>query len=88
MIVNRDQMNAHSVKIEFDGGKAKVSFAGSVSMITFGSEQYQWHPDEKGGHADPDGPAAQSTIKAAPGTVYNIPKASITVLRGNVPLVR
>ena len=84
MIVNRDQMNPHSVKIEFTGGKASSSFTGPVSMVTFGSEQYQWHPSEKGGHADPDGPAARSTVKGGPSAVYTMPKASITVLRGQI----
>jgi hypothetical protein len=86
LIVNRDQMNPHSVRIEFTGRKAPSYFAGPVTMITFGSEQYQWHPDEKGGHADPDGPAAQSTLKGGAGAVYTIPKASITVLRGKVEI--
>jgi hypothetical protein len=35
------------------------------------------------GHADPDGPPSKSTIAAAgPDTLYELPKASIIVLRG------
>jgi len=26
-----------------------------VSVTTFGSAQYQWHPDPKGGNANPGG---------------------------------
>src|SRR5580692_706373 len=86
MIVNKDQENAHAVKIQFDdgsGGAAKV-FTGSVDRVTFGSEQYQWHPGgQYGGKADPDGPAAKSTISGAgAATEYTLPKASVTVLRG------
>ncbi len=84
LIVNRDQLNPHSLKVEFMSAKGAGYFSGPVTMVTFGSEQYQWHPDEKGGHADPDGPAARTTLKGGSGAVYDIPKASITVLRGKV----
>ena len=82
MIINKDQMNPHPVRIELGGGH----FAGPVSIVTFGSEQYQWHPTEKGGFADPDGPAVKSTVTGGADTVYTLPKASITVMRGNVVL--
>ena len=37
------------------------------------------------GHADPDGPASKSTVTAnGPDTLYDLPKASIVVLRGNL----
>jgi hypothetical protein len=37
------------------------------------------------GHADPDGPASRSTVTAAgAGTSYDLPKASIIVLRGKL----
>jgi len=37
------------------------------------------------GHADPDGPASKSTVNAnGPGTLYDLPKASIVVLRGSL----
>lgn len=37
------------------------------------------------GHADPDGPASKSTVTAdGPDTLYDLPKASVIVLRGNL----
>jgi hypothetical protein len=36
------------------------------------------------GHADPDGPVAHSSVTASAGTEYEIPAASIVVLRGKV----
>ncbi len=86
MLVNKDQENPHTVKIVFDDGKSKgdKSFTGSVKMATFGSKQYQWHSNIKGGTADPDGPAAHSTISAGPDTTFTLPKASVTVLRGTL----
>jgi hypothetical protein len=84
MVVNRDQLNAHKVKIEFNDGRSPSYFSAQVARITFGSEQYQWHPDEKGGHADPDGPVARSNVAGGQGSVYTLPQASITVLRGKI----
>jgi F5/8 type C domain len=86
MVINKDQENAHTVHIVFQDEKSKKdsSFAGPVNRVTFGSEQYQWHSNIKGGTADPDGPAARSTISAAPDTTFVLPKASITVLRGTL----
>jgi hypothetical protein len=86
MLVNRDQENAHSVHIEFDDGRAggKRFFNGPVSVTTFGSAQYQWHPTNQGGFPDPDGPAAKATITGNPDSVYELPKASMNVLRGAI----
>jgi hypothetical protein len=53
-------------------------------MITFGKEQYQWHPSRKKGYADPDGPLKTSDLKGEEGTQYMLPPASVTVLRGEV----
>ena len=86
MIVNKDQENSHAVQIGFGDGAtgSEKGFSGAVDVITFGSEQYQWHPTTTGGSADPDGPAARSRMMAAANTTFTLPKASITVLRGNI----
>jgi hypothetical protein len=87
MIVNGDQENAHTVRIVFRDDKARADrhFAGQVNAVTFGSAQYQYHPSQHGGgKANPDGPAVRSTINAAADTLYELPKTSITVLRGNI----
>src|SRR5258708_6560246 len=45
MLVNRDQQNAHRVRIVFEGpAERQAAFAGAVEVSTFGSAQYQWHP--------------------------------------------
>src|SRR5206468_10097356 len=64
MIVNKDQENSHAVRINFGDGAAGSdnAFFGTVDVITFGSEQYQWHPTVTGGSADPDGPAVRSQM--------------------------
>jgi len=84
LVVNRDQENAHKLQIQFDQADGSHSFTGQVAMTTFGSAQYQWHPNREGGIPDPDGPAAKSTISANADTIYDLPAASMTVLRGKI----
>jgi hypothetical protein len=80
MLVNRDQENAHPVHIVFDEGETTRTFTGTVTIATFGSAQYQWHPDR--GLPEPDGPALKSSITASTDTWYELPKASMTIMRG------
>ena len=86
MVVNKDQENAHKVRIVFHNAKdnGDAFFAGDVDLITFGSAQYQWHPDINNGTADPDGPPTCSKITAAADTAFELPSASITILRGAI----
>jgi len=86
MVVNKDQENAHKVRIVFHNAKdnGDAFFAGDVDLITFGSAQYQWHPDMNNGTADPDGPPTCSKITAAADTAFELPSASITILRGAI----
>jgi hypothetical protein len=86
MLINKDHDNPHAVKISFragDTGNGKV-FSGPVSVVTFGKAQYQWHPSRKKGYADPDDPPVKSTMNADQSTTYNLPAASLTVLRGQI----
>lgn len=84
LIINKDQENAHNVKIAFDDGPPSASgfFSGQVSVKTFGKGQYQWHPATL--TADPDGPIASSTLNADANTSVELPASSITVLRGQI----
>lgn len=58
VLVNRDQANAHAVRIVFDRSdrKGEGFFKSQVTMVTFGSEQYVWLEAGVNSHADPDGP--------------------------------
>jgi hypothetical protein len=84
MLVNKDQENAHPVRIVFRDEKATTDsvFSGPVSVVTFGSDQYRWHPTGKGGHADPDGPPVRSSLTGSADSTYVLPRASVTVVRG------
>jgi hypothetical protein len=85
MIINKDYDHPHTVRIVFHnaGANPDTAFAGPVERITFGKEQYVWHSAMRDGYADPDGPAAHSTLPA--GTQeFELPAASMTVLRGRI----
>ncbi len=84
MLVNRDELNPHAVRVVFEDARAKRSFEGPVTLVTFGSEQYVWKNDGTNSHADPDGPPVGTTVMASPQAAFTLPKASITVLRGRV----
>ncbi len=87
MLVNKDHENDHAVKISFAEGETKRArfFSGPVDRITFGAAEYQWQGEGISGHADPDGPPSKSTVTASADTLYQLPKASIVVLRGHLP---
>ncbi|MGA8430609.1 MAG: discoidin domain-containing protein [Candidatus Sulfotelmatobacter sp.] len=103
LLVNRDQQNAHKVRIAFqESSDASGNFSGQVDVSTFGSAQYQWHPAqtrfmahaEAGaqrtivaytkGNADPDGPVLHTKQLAGKDADYNLPAASVTIIRGKV----
>ncbi len=86
LVINKDQENPHGVRIVFHDAESNRDrgFSGPVDFITFGTEQYQWHPGFDDGKADPDGPPARKSIDAASTTVFELPKASVTVIRGTV----
>jgi hypothetical protein len=84
MLVNRDETHPHSVRVVFNDAGKDTSFNGPVRDVTFGSEQYVWINDGANSHADPDHAPVGTTISSAPQTVFVLPKASITVLRGKI----
>jgi hypothetical protein len=84
LLINKDRDHAHSVRIAFESGGGTGHFSGTVRMVTFGSEQYVWHGADATAHADPNLPPVVSSIDAAAETVFRLPKASVTVLRGEV----
>ena len=103
LVVNRDQENAHQVRIAFRGGAdSAAGFAGPVEVATFGRAQYKWYPPRTrfmahaevaaaptvvaytNGTADPDGPILRSKQNGRKDTIYDLPAASVVVIRGTV----
>jgi len=88
LIINKDQENAHAVRIRFHDyqSKSDQEFSGEAQAITFGSAQYVWRPLQKA--ADPDGPPMRSQVRADSDTRFELPAASIVVLRGKTTMSR
>jgi hypothetical protein len=86
MLINKDHDHPHQVRVVFHNGDSNQDtyFDGPVTMITFGREEYQWHPARKKGYADPDGPPRKFTLNGGDNVPYNLPPASLTVLRGRL----
>lgn len=86
LLVNRDENHSHTMRVSFENAKDKRSsfFSGNVSWSSFGSDQYAWINDGPNSHPDPNLPPAATTIYADAQTVFTLPKASITVLRGRL----
>jgi hypothetical protein len=86
MLINKDHDNAHPIRVLFrnDSDKGAHAFAGPVDFISFGKAQYEWHSARRNGYADPDNPPVRSSINATNETVYTLPAASVTVLRGHL----
>jgi hypothetical protein len=84
MLINKDYDHPHQVRIVFHNAESnrEDSFSGPVTMITFGKAQYLWHPDRKKGHADPDSPPVKFTLTGGENTMYTLPAASLTIVRG------
>jgi len=55
-----------------------------LTQVVFGAAQYQWNNHEENSYANPDGPPMRAEIAADAQTKYEIPKASVVVLRGQV----
>ncbi|HTU43186.1 MAG TPA: hypothetical protein VMF10_15870, partial [Candidatus Aquilonibacter sp.] len=90
MLINRDETRPHNVRVQFEDSvdKRSAAFSGTVTVVSFGSEQYVWIDDGPNSHADPDHPPVASTIVATSETMFTLPKASITVVRGKVAGLR
>jgi hypothetical protein len=85
MIVNKDASNAHRVRVVLkDAMGRERTFSGLVNMAAFGAEQYVWHAEGAKSYAQPDGPLRRTTVLASKDGVFDLPRASVTVLRGRI----
>ena len=85
MLINKDHDHSHEIRIEFrNPANDTRSFMGNVTMLTFGKDQYQWHPSRTKGYADPDHSPVTSSIKADRQTLYKLPPASLSIFRGRL----
>jgi hypothetical protein len=85
MLINKDPSHAHTIRLAFENGEEHETFSGTVAMVTFGAEQYAWHSKGADSYADPNLPPLTSTLSGTQASVFTLPKASMTVLRGHIP---
>lgn len=86
LIINKDPSNAHDVSIAFEnsGKPTAAQFAGTLKKVTFGADEYVWHPAAAKSYADPAGPPKRENLSWKSGQTVSLPKASVTVLTGQV----
>jgi hypothetical protein len=84
LLINKDKDNAHSVRVAFEDSGKTGHFSGKMRMVTYGSEQYVWHGADASAHPHPNLPPLESSMDASAQTVFTLPKASVTVLRGEI----
>ena len=97
LVVNRDQSLAHKVRIAFDsatgfaGNVDVVSFGRAQYVWHPDTMKFLAHTDVAGensvvsetkGHADPDDPPTHRSVTASANTQFELPAASVTVIRG------
>src|SRR5208282_1191883 len=77
MLVNRDRDHPHTVRVLFEdsGSRRTASFAGPVTEVSFGSEQYVWKDAGINSYADPDAPPVGGTVAGGPQATFTLPKA-------------
>jgi len=71
-----------SVDFNFSGARSQASFAGSLDVIRFSRDQYEWHDDGANGHPIRNLPPARFTQDAS--SFYEMPPYSLTILRGRL----
>ena len=86
MLINKDHDHPHQVRIAFHDvdNKTRRIFqrAGRDDYVRKGTVPVAC--GRKKGHADPDGPAVTSKLDGEKDKLYNLPVASLTVLRGQL----
>ena len=83
LLVNRDESTPHTVSVKFLDTTSHY-FKGAVQALSFGVENYAWHPNGADGYADPPGSITRLVQAGGANTTYILPKGSLTVLRGRV----
>jgi hypothetical protein len=88
--IHKEQESSALLTVKFHDADSNVNhyFKGPVTLVTFGSDRYVWHPNGPYGYPDPDGPAEVRTRRrgqgrktSAPGVAKNF--LSTRLLRRN-----
>jgi len=85
LAINKDPMRTArlSLQFSFSGTRPHATFVGSVDVIRFSRDQYEWREDGPNGHPIKSLPSTHLAQEAS--SAYNLPPYSLTVLRGKIP---
>jgi hypothetical protein len=83
MLVNKAPQ-ARRVTLRFADAQphGESAFTGTVSEITYGAAQYEWHALGAKSTAAPNDPPLRSDVTAS--DAYEVPARSVTILRGSI----
>ena len=80
MLINKDPARAWAVRLRFAANRASAATGlGEFSDIhQLSAATYVWHPQQRAGYAEPDGPPAR--VRASEGGTITLPPYSLTVV--------
>ncbi len=81
LIDNKDAI-AHDVAVAFSDGPRTRHFAGTVTIATFGEQQYHWPATDPAALPSPDRGIARAAMEARP--QFTVPAYSLEVIRGAI----
>jgi hypothetical protein len=83
MLVNK-AAQARRVTLRFADAQSHGDsmYSGTVSEITYGAAQYEWHARGAKSTAAPNDPPVRSSVAAS--DAYDVPARSVTILRGSI----
>jgi hypothetical protein len=83
LLVNRDPLRGHAVRVALSGAGASPLLAGALDLYQLSARDYVWHPRGANGYPSPDGPPLRSvvTARAVASAGLTLPPASVSVLR-------
>jgi hypothetical protein len=76
MLLNKDPVQAHTVKVQFEGNGGDV-FEGTVDVYRFSSAQYVWHSAKDAGRPEKSEGPEHTVVRGS----VDLPAYSITVVR-------
>jgi hypothetical protein len=83
LLVNRDPLRGHAVRVALSGAGASPRLAGALDLDQLSAGDYVWHPRGAHGYASPDRPPQHGvvTARAVEGDGLTLPPLSVSVLR-------
>jgi hypothetical protein len=83
LLVNRDPLRGHAVRVALSGAGASPRLAGAADLYQLSASDYVWHPHGAHGYPSPDRPPLHGVVmaRAVEAGGLTLPPASVSVLR-------